>query len=174
MEDLYGTYCGFMPLNSVAVGLGEMRVQLDDKQLSIVYATGKNIMAAKVQRSSVREMTLQELAVEFDDSASLNDVRGITRIDATPETITSMTRLIFIKAGSDEVEGVYESIVVLRGYLDSAVEAATFTPFLLNPQQVAEGKFNEAIRAIEADFGQTGVIPLINNGGRPSYRNSEN
>lgn len=150
---LEGTYKGFTPTDESAVMLGEIEVVIDDNWLLSHVATGLGIEEERVSVDLFERLSTRAIR-----EMEINPRRF--RIIEYPEGST----FIFSRKDSKKNAGVS----VISGGITQL-----FGPWpLYTPVQVERGMFDQALDAIESDFGRVGIIPRLNNNGKAPVDNS--
>lgn len=152
---LNGIYRGFSPTDESGVGLGELEITFETDVVKRRFATGLEIWSDEIPRSFLRELSTEELALQFMEDAELSGVNGYTLTEDGPI-------FILLPEVPDHPEAC--TIIVRRPFGDDMSDMLGPT-FLFNPDQVAGGHFQVAWDQIEALQEDVGVIPRLSNNG---------
>lgn len=151
--DINGTYMGFAPTDESGVGMGELEFVINDDTITMRFATGLEIQSDEVPRAMLQRKSEKSLEEAFPHAKSIPAIYTLGQDDDAPTFVFGIA------------EHDYEADVVILGLFNDEIDAIFFPAHLFTPDQVAAGKYDDAIREIENEQSDPGVIPRVQNNG---------
>lgn len=150
MKDFVGKYVGFSPTDESAVVMGEIEVVISEEKIAIRMATGLTIQNEEIATSIFQRMSADQVLSQFNPGTGPHeDVVGFIANEGHPI-------LLFLR---DETPGKFQLVVRTGGMGDMLGPTILFGP---NHEQ----RFEEAVKAVESDFGREGVVPRLSRDGK--------
>lgn len=154
--DINGVYMGFSPTDESGVVRGELEFTINDQWVKMRFATGLEIEEEKFPRQNLRQMTPGEIAdclVEDADDSFIQ--AGYT---CGPDLLT----LLFCNEFEEYPEAA--RVLVLR-FVSDDIDGIFGVTVLFTPEQVEAGLYADAVKQLEAEANDPGVLPRLSNGG---------
>lgn len=150
MQDFLGKYVGFAPTDESAVVMGEIEAVISEERIVIRMATGITIQTEEIPTSIFQRMSATQVLSQFNPGTGQHEkVVGFIADEGYPI-------LLFLP---DETSGKFQ-LVVRTGDMSEILGPT----ILFGPNH--EEKFEEAVKAVESNFGRKGVVPRLSRNGK--------
>lgn len=145
MEKMYGTYLGFMHSSESAVGMGELKIVIDEQHLTVFVATGLELEQEVLDVTDSEPLDYREIAAMFGTDFHAH---GIKFRDGTTAVV--------VDHGTD-------TVLFLGGQPGYEMMGPTVA-FKMDADSISE-QHEDAIREIEKSYGHEGGFPRVATGG---------
>jgi hypothetical protein len=141
-----GTYRGFTPSDASPVRVGEIELEVTEKDLFVRIATGDRVLKDMVSTKGTRVMSREEIAAIYSEPGSFRD-----------RTVGFETsggiKLYFLRDAQKD-----EFALIVRGMLGDVLGPT----LLISPAQIARGELSDFFDHVGGDR-----LPRVSNGGKP-------
>jgi hypothetical protein len=147
LANFEGIYLGFSPSLGSSIGLGEVSINIDDRQVTILKATGHGIEQEIINKSSIQILEIDNDTEPSRHSQQRFIVGNYVFVFNTAPVKNDDPILIVMQPVNNELCGPNNATV------------------LFNQLQIENGTYNQLGIFIESEYGMLGDMPKLANGG---------
>ncbi len=152
LDGLEGVYVGFSPTDESGIATGEFELTIEKDTIKMRMATGLEIQEDEVSIADLglTVMSHGEVAGLLENPSAVSPSMKGFKVGEDP----------WLLVWTDEDDA--PAVRLLMGEM-----AETLGPTLLfSPKQVERGLWGNAVKSIEQEFGERGILPRLSNQGK--------